>query len=291
MTEETDVFEVATLRQYLLGRLDSEAEMQIEERLFVGDSALEENFSVAEDELIHDWVWKTLDWKDRRSFRRRFPWTLERTAKLRFARGLQHYVKRRQRVEFKEELKHRFSWLWDWSPAPVWSFAQAAVVVLVAVGGTWMYSDKLRLEGQLGQMAADRVALEDEIASLRGMGAPGSASALVATVWLTPGIRSRGLDGVEPVAKTAEPSLTRFQLDLGFSDHESYRAVLRGEAGDELWTQSKLRATVIDERVAVALTVPTEVLPQGECQFRLSGVSASGDLELVGRYYFTVIEE
>ncbi len=54
----------------------------------------------------------------------------------------------------------------------------------------------------------------------------------------------------------------------------------------ELWSQSKLGAASAGDRVAVTLILPSELLPRGDYSIRLSGLSSSGDLELVGRYYF-----
>ena len=87
-----------------------------------------------------------------------------------------------------------------------------------------------------------------------------------------------------------ESSLVQVQLDIGVDDYDSYRAALNDANGDEIWTQSQLSATAAAEKVAVNITLPAEVLPNGDYYIRLSGVSSSGDLELVGRYYFRVLE-
>ena len=163
--------------------------------------------------------------------------------------------------------------------------------MFVVVGGVWLLTDRVQLEHRLDQMTADREALEEQLSALRGTDSIGPVSSAVATVRLTPGILSRSPDEVVRITRSRAPGLVRLHLDLGFDDYESYRAVLRDGSGSEVWSQTGLRATMSAETVAVTLTLPTEILPLGRCQIKLSGVSSGGELELIGRYHFRVLEE
>jgi len=160
-------------------------------------------------------------------------------------------------------------------------------------------SGKLRLEGQVDQLTADlvrleeqanRARLEDRLLNIGDGGTPAILSSAVATVWLSPGLL-RGQGEVERLIIPADSSLVRAQLDIGIDDYASYRAALKDANGDELWTQSKLTAATAGDTVAVTLTLPSELMPRGDYSIRLSGVSSSGDLELVGRYYFRVLKD
>jgi len=123
--------------------------------------------------------------------------------------------------------------------------------------------------------------------------------AAVALAWLFAGnlhlreelAGARGMGEVERLILPADSSVVRIHLDLGIDDYESYRATLRDENGDEVWSQSKLQAATLDGKVAVAATLPTDILAPGDYSIRLSGFNGSGDLELVGRYRFRALRQ
>ena len=288
-------------KRYLLGGLDPETE-QLDSRLMLGDLSLENQLGVAEDELIDEFVRGELDLEDDERFQKHFLRAKTRRRKVAFGETLDRYVDRYSearvearprepsaRVKPKVEFKRRFSWLWDWSPAPAWSYALAGLLLISLIGGAWAFTAKLRLEGRLEQLTSDLTTLEVQIASPSEKGAPEILSSAVATVWLSPGLL-RDLGEVERLRVPADSSLVRIQLDIGLDDYGTYRAVLNDANGDELWSQSKLAAASAGDKVAVTLTLPSELLPHGDYSIRLSGLSSSGDLELVGRYYFRVVK-
>ena len=59
--------------------------------------------------------------------------------------------------------------------------------------------------------------------------------------------------------------------------------------GDETWAQDKLRATPVDGRPAVTLTLPCDLLPPEDYYVRLEGVSPGASPEPLGRYDFRVL--
>jgi hypothetical protein len=270
------------LKRYLLGSLDPEAEEALENRLITGDRSFEELLSIAEDELIDEFVRHELDPDEHERFEGHFLCTPERRRRVGFASALEDYVEAATVAEApavrapKPDWKERFAWLWDWSPTPALSYALVAALLVALIGGGWLWTERLRLVQELATLEASRVAE--------------SVSGAVATVWLAPGLL-RGEGEVERILLPADATLVRIQLDLGIDDYASYRAALHDADGEEVWTQAKLAAAILDDKVAVTVTLPAEILPRGDYYIRLSGVSASSDLELVGRYYFRVLEE
>lgn len=289
-----------------------------------GDPSLENELGAAEDELIDSYLQGGLSPEDTERFQEHFLRSAARRQKVAFAERLHRHIDRHWEAtpdvrsirdsRFQEALanaKRWFSELWEGSPAPAWSYALAGLLLIALLGGTWALTDKLRLEGQLDQLTADlarleeetassqqelaekqarMLELEEEIASLRERGAAATLSSAIATVWLSPGLL-RDLGEVERLIIPSDAGLVRVHLDIGVDDYVSYRARLDDADGDEMWTQSKLTATSTGDKVAVSVTLPSELLPSGDYSIRLSGVSSSRDLELVGRYYFRVVEE
>ncbi len=151
-------------------------------------------------------------------------------------------------------------------------------------------TDDLRREQSL------RESLEQNVAFLRARqertsaGVPEAASpaSTQASFVLAPGLL-RGMGDMERVILPAGASLIQLQLDLGVDDYESYRVTLHEAEGDEIASQSKLKAETINDRIVVVLTLPAKVLSHADYYLRLSGQTANGDFELVERYYFRAI--
>jgi len=286
--------EAEILKRYLLGRLDPETE-ELDNRLMLGDPSVENDLGAAEDELIDAYLRGELSAEDTERFQEHFLRSAARREKLAFAESLHRYIEGELEAEpevrpsresrFREallEAKRWLSGLWEWSPSPAWSYALAGLLLVALIGGVWALTGKLRLEGRLDELTAELARLEEEAA--------GTLSSEIATVWLSPGLL-RDLGAVERLILPPGPRLARVQLDIGVDDYASYRAALHDATGDEIWTQSKLTAAVVGDKVAITVTLPSELLPRGDYSIRVNGVSSTGELELVGRYYFRVLKE
>jgi hypothetical protein len=288
------------IRRALLGFGNPNPDEDLEMRIFSeeisdgtrGDGSFAERFSALVDELIDDYLRGDLSHDERVEFQEGYLRTPDGRQRLLFAAALNDYVDSTEEpaVPFNPEPEPRetprSTWLPKVTSSPVWILAQAAVALLAVAGAAWMLVANLRLEGRVGQLASDRAVLEEQITSLRE--AQRTVSDTVATAWLVPGLL-RGPGEVERVIIPEGSDLIRFQLDLGIDDYASYRAALHDASGDEFWAQSKLGSSEIGETVAVTVTLPSHLLPYGDYYFRLSGVTTTGDLELVGRYHFRVL--
>jgi hypothetical protein len=290
------------IRRALLGFGNPNPDEGLEMRIFSEDATdgtpengtFAERLSASADDLIDDYLGGGLSLEERVSFEGGYLRTPDGHRRLVFAAALDEYLDSAGTRDvpaenvIQPEATRRSTWLPKLDTVPVRSFAQAALVVLAVAGALWMLVAKLELEDRIGQMAAERVILEQRIESLRE--ARQAVQTTVATALLAPGLL-RGLGEVERVIIPDNTDLVRFQLDLGIDDYEHYRAALHDASGEEFWTQSKLRASETGDTVAVTVSLPSEHLPRGDYYFRLSGVTAGGDLELIGRYHFRVLLE
>ena len=119
------------LRDYLLGRIDEESELEAIESRLLTDDAFYEELGFQEDELIEAYLDDDLDNSDRAAFTNHFCVPHERLEKLRFAEVL-HKRMTRSSVAAVEPKPSLWSAVTSYlAPAPL---AVAAVVVSVAVG-------------------------------------------------------------------------------------------------------------------------------------------------------------
>ena len=252
------------LRRYLLGSLAPESRAAVEDQLCSDDRIFWERLSLVEDELIDDYVAEDLDGKEEAGIKRHFVWTLERLEKLNFARALKAHV---DAIEASEWSELDFSptpppfWqrLLAPLPAPAWSVAAAAMLLLVLPSLFWQ---------------------------LAPLGDGNEVSAL-----LTPGQTRGAGEELNRVPIPAGATLVKLQMDLAIDEYSSYRAELYLAAGDEIMIQSNLEAQSIETARAVTLVLPAELLPPGDYFVRLSGVSAGGEIEPLDRYDFRVLRE
>ena len=249
----TDKADDEVLRGYLLGRLAPESRESVERRLFSDDRVFWEHLALVEEELIDQYARGEFDGEDSARFERDFLCTDERRAKLELARALKAYVER------KQESRRR---AWDWLRGPVatpaWALAAAATLVLALPAVVW------------------------QLAAARGpQGEP--------AVWLSPGL-VRDVGG-ELARVTLPPGcqVVRLRLEPGLAERPAYRATLHEVAGDELWSQDKLRAAAVEGRAAVTLTLPCDLLRADDYYVGLEAVSPGGDREPLDRYDFRVL--
>lgn len=251
--------EADVLRRYLLDGLDRESREDVERRLFSDDRLFWERFCLIEDELIDDYVRGDLTGDDRDRAERHFLCTAERQGKVAFARALQEYVAA-TRVEQEPVQVPLWRRLRMPVAVPSWAAAAAVALLFVLPAVTWQFSDGRN---------------QTEV-----------------NAWLSPDFASRA-EGrqVERVTIPGGASLVRFRLEVGADEYASYRAALSDVNGTEIWSQGGLETAAIEGKVGVTLTLPAEILPEGDYVIRLSGLVPAGDTALPDRYEVRVLRE
>jgi hypothetical protein len=244
------------LRRYLLGTADPTSRDEIEQRLFSDDQVLWERLSLAEDELIDDYAARHLDENERRLFESRFLCTAERRAKMEFAFALRAYAREGRAARLG-------LWAWLRMPAavPRWTLAAAAGVVLLLVPG---------LVWQVG---------------------PARRAPSAVTISLAPGLL-RGADAeITRVVPAPGCQVLYVNLAVGGAPYAAYAATLYDVNGEAIWSQHKLDGTAREGSVSVRLTLPCELLPEGDYWVRLSGRAAGGEAVALDRYDFRVLRD
>lgn len=293
------------MRRYLLGELSEEEQVELERRFFA-DEDLHEQLLAVEDELRYDYAQGVLNRKQRELFEKRFLTTPE--ARMRAAIAGDILNRAFERAPAADRRKSRLRAALDWiafrgGSGLRLSFAGAAATVACAISvwSLWQM-DKLRdqlFHSEEQRMAAARQAttqedlrnravkdLEEERARRSQLERQLSERkpAQFLAFLLTPGL-TRDVEGGKRLIISPGVDSVRLELQLKRTDLRQWRAELLTLEGDQLWSQS----VSLSGRIA-ALTVPARILRPGDYSIEVKGASSTGELELAGDYYFTVVE-
>lgn len=253
------------LRRYLLGTATPESREDLEARLFSDDRVFSERLSIAEDELVSDYVQSALTDAERQDFEKHFLCTDDRRANLEFARALHAYAERsggfeRSGATRQSSTPRQSPWAWLRRPmlSPAWAIAAAALLVLVV---------------QVPRFTTS----------------PGNvvSGSNVVAVLLTEGqTRATGSE-LPRVRLSADSQIVRLRLDPESNRFTSYRASVFQVDDDALLAE--VRLTPAPGSPEITLTLPAESLPDGDYYVRLQGISLGANPVPLRRYDFRVI--
>lgn len=315
-----------TLRGYVLGTLEEEARLQLEERL-VRDPDAFEGLGVVEDELTEEYLDGTLTDAEKRDFERHSLSSPERRRVPEFFSAL----KARASISAAGQSRARgdsASWLRPLSLQPAWLGAAAAVLVASLTANVWLAmrapsrevpaevpaelseeparpSPAIAAEPSstlLAELTAASRELQTQLDAERREHARAKrllqtferAAATPKTTIPTFALAHQLLRSGGSLARVVVPpdvDVVRLVLDLPADEYPLYRAALQDVDGDEIWAQSKLKAESTDEQIVVALLVPASVLVRGDYQMKVSGLTGSGELEGLATYTFRALPD
>ena len=256
------------LRRYLLGTATPESREDLERRLFSDDRVFGERLSIAEDELVSDYVQSALTGAERQDFEKHFLCTDERRAKLEFAKALHAYAERPTGFERSDAAQRSATvrqspWAWLRRPmvSPAWAMAAAALLVLLV------------------QMPRFTTSAGDV-----------SGSTVVA-VSLTAGSTRAAGGELTRVRLNADSQIVRLQLDAEATRFATYRASVFQVDDDALVAEVRLTPTSQSGSPELTLTLPAESLAATDYYVRLQGLSPGANPVPLQRYDFRVLRD
>ena len=256
------------LRQYLLGSATAESREALEARLFSDDRIFSERLSIAEDELVSDYVQRALNDAERQDFEKNFLCTNERRSKLEFLKALHAYAEREassqprgETIRARTDRESRWAWLRRPLVSPAWAIAAAAMLLLV-------------------------IPVSRFVSSPAG---PVSGSSVVATS-LAGGL-TRASDGeLARVRLNNDSQIVRLHLASESSPRfTTYHASLFRVDDDVVVAEMRLTPGAETGRQEITLTLPAETLTEGDYYVRLQGVSPGTNPVPLQRYDFRVL--
>lgn len=327
---ENNILDENLMVRYLLGDLTEEERLRVEERFFTDDEVSEQLLAL-ENELLYDYAQGSLTQRQRELYERRFLSTAQNRRKAEYAAELMRAVadlRTTQQtpaatVETKaapilEPLRAFFS-----LRSHTMRYALAAAGLSLAALSGWLVSETVRLRNQLDRLQAEHAAKENELRQLtvnaqshnrqmnselereRGQraqleqelarrqaqsGQPPAPSSILSLI-LTPGlIRDSG----EQKRLLVPPGANLLQLQLELKGKENFRgwrAILRTAEGAEVWSRDLPRAARKALARAVTAQLPVRLLPEGDYELTLKGLTANGEFVDAGDYYFTLVRK
>ena len=249
------------LRRYLLGTVTDAARQDLETRLFSDDRIFWERISIAEDELVSDYVQNALSQEERQDFEKHFLCTDERRSKVEFASALHAHARATTHSVRQEQPAQRESrWAWLRRPllSPAWAAAAAALLLVVV--------QVSRIQPRIPD-APDVVAITVPAQRTRAAGSE------LARIRLTPNSR-----------------IVELQLDPESSQFAAYRASVYQVDDDALLADMKVTPASTAGK-PVMLTLPAALLAGGDYYVRLHGISAGAPPVPLQRYDFRVLRD
>lgn len=264
------------VRSYLLGRLSSERQTELQ-TLFQDDPNVREELLAVEEELFDQYVEGGLSAEDKQLFETHLLITTAGQQKLQFASLFGRY-KNDHEAEVPSTIRC--------APAPdvppnspssplfvTFNRNPAFAVVLIVVAGLlitllgWLYLVRSPIQRQ---------------ATTQGTTEP-----LVVT--LVPG--STGSVGdIRRMSAPPQNVHVKLELELAKSDYKKYQTQLFRE-NEALESQKELQTEVKDNHYVVPVTVTGQILKPGDYQLKLSGVLDSGQPAFIDNYSFRVTTE
>jgi len=303
------------LNQYLLGALP-ESEVERLDELSITDDAFAAKLSEAENDLVDGYNRNELRGETLELFKSHYLSSSMRRDKVKFAMAL-HETTQAQSTSVAPPVPAttRSAWLSKLftRPALQWSFAAAAIVLILVAG--LMAFDDIRLRRQLAESQARDVGLtrkqqelqaqidsqrdaaqqaEQELAQLRAQQSrPGTLKSpetnLVAMLFLTPQLRGPGqlpTVKIEPATKSMSAHLT-----LEPNDFSIYRVELIDSTNRQaIWTSSTLKATMKGDSKSLSIVIQAGLLSARSYSLRVYGVAQTGPREMISDYPFRVVK-
>lgn len=265
--------------QYLLGLAPPEDLTSLEERI-VTDKAFYDELSIAEDELIDQYLSGELSDSEKEHFENHFLLTPERQRKVRFGRAFNRFVgaegvlpdedlvredvNEGTRDVPKPPPKPSRSWYTVFLPSqnPILAYSLAAALLLTIVAVGWFALNNRKTAGA-GQVYA---------------------------VALVPGVVTRSGDGekTKQISIPAGIDTVRLQLELDQDEYPTYSAQVDNSEVGAIYSRRELKAESADKLRIVNLDVPAKLITVGDFQIKLRGVQANGSEEFLASYYLKV---
>lgn len=283
------------LARYLLGQLTQDEQARVEEQ-YLADPDIHEELRAAERELIDQYV--SGDLADRTAFEAHFLTSPGRRERVAFARALRQAL---SRSPADTRAPERESWLvaarrFLGTSSRTWQLA-AAMFVVIAAG--WLLDSIGRQPPAIeiarrptvpppGAAPAPAPPANPPPATASPAVAPPASppQVTIATLVLLPN-STRGSEAT-PTLLIRGAAEVRLDLHLETGDYKSYRATIRTAEGEEVWRVDRLRLEATPAGRAIVVRLPARRFDRGDYIAMLRGVTAAGEVDEVGSYYFRV---
>jgi hypothetical protein len=301
------------LTRYLLGAVPEEDTERLDE-LCIVDEELATRLQALEHDLVDAYVRDEVSGEDRAHFESFYLSSPKRRQKVEFAAALLELEKRAAAAPatVKQAAARAKG---ESAPAPKsapgrplfqWGFAFAAVVMLFAAGFLLLENSRLRRQmrdAQTQQAALDQrgQALHKELNDQRSANAESQKEIArlrqsqtnldqLKTIALLLPPPTRGAARLPTISVPAGTDVALLLLELEADDFPAYKAALKDSVTRQvLWNSGSLEPSSLDEKRAVSISLPANLLKQRNYIVELKGLPARGAPESIGSYPLRVV--
>lgn len=265
----------AVLREFLLGGLDDEQRVRIEDQ-FLTDSEMREKVLAAEQELIEDYLEDSLTTTDRERFTFLYARTSEQRRKLRITKSIKDWALNEAALPRVIPVKvSTWDRLRNWlrlRPAVV--PITVAIVIALVIVAVWL--------NQRNRHSA----LEQELAQLNSPSSLREVPPQMVRLELSP-VAVRSGEQPREIALRDGVAIVELVLPWTKERYSKYRAQLSRVGENDGFTIPDLQAGSDSENV-IRLRLPVRLLHRGDYTLELSGIASDGSLGSSEEYPFVV---
>jgi hypothetical protein len=288
---------------YLLGELSEPEQTELEERYFA-DPALFDELRAVRDDLIDAYIRDELSPDLRQRFERFFRASPRRREQIQFAEALLQAVDCRPRLPVRSTTRpftseRRFGFFTGYRQAIL---AAAAFVLLIA--GSWFFVHLIRQrqrDEQVQVITSNGPTPEPSAPAPTGSsqspgpsptGSPTRASSpeskpVLATFVLTSDL-VRSSTETQKLLIPKDATMVQLQLSVDGAAYRNYSAVVRTPEGAEVFRVRQLKSESTKSGHVVLISIPANLLGNGDYIIRLNGLTAENETVNAGSYYFRV---
>lgn len=281
-------------RKFLLGYLDEEERAQMEKRL-TSESDYLEMVLETESELMEDYIAGELSEDEAIRFRRYVLTNPQQMEELNLTKALGASARVHAAANsppFVAGTKPAgsprpwsFSLLW----VTIWKFKLASAMVLIVLCGTAAY---LVSRYYTSTTINPQKYLSEELVKLNTQQSLNVEATKIGFI-IGP-LKSGGVRD-EPAANSftvpEAEKIIQLRLQIGAGDYQNFKASLQSAEGNEILPLNDLKPRSINGERLVIIYLPTEVLPSGDYQLGLRGVTPDNQSVYMQRYTVRIVRK
>jgi hypothetical protein len=309
------------IKSYLLGELSTAEQAALEDEYF-GDESKYDLFCKAEDELLDRYARGSLSEADRERFEQSYLANPRRRRHVMFAKALAQIVdenlaaRRAAPQTVGEQIEGSntgLSWLSQFARPPRGlRFALSiTAALLIGLGGTWLVIETSRLRARLAealregaarrrsaqtqarqiadleaqnkQLAEEREHLQAQLQAAKEKASPTPrATPVFFALSLRASRDSGGQESRELIIPSGAED-TRLRISLPAHEFPGYQVMLLTVDGREVFARKGLRPRATGNGDVVFVSIPVSKFANGDNVISLSGISAAGEVETLGK--------
>jgi anti-sigma factor RsiW len=303
------------MRRYLLGELSESEQSALEQKYFTDPQAFRQMLE-AESELVDSYVRGQASKEVTERIEQSYLDHPARRERVKFAAALTNRIDEfEEPVTTREQMTLPVSWwqtqlAWFRSSGPALRVSVALAILLVMIGGVWIFVESRRRQREFDQAAAirdeERRRREREqsqstdpkqaIVNSNSQQVPqpspnpteSSAPRVVSLTLAVGGVRGSDTTGTPTLVIPPGTTQARLLLNLKDNNYSTYRASLKTINGIEVFSQTNVKPAKTRTGASFVFTVPVIKFVAGDFVLSLQGVNPDGEVDDLSKSLFRV---